>query len=67
MSTKITYTLGFTDILCLLFICLKLIGVIDWSWWWVLSPFWIPIGLLGVGLLFFLIIKWILIWTVVKR
>lgn len=23
------------------FIILKLTGVIDWSWWWVLSPFWI--------------------------
>lgn len=26
----------------LLFLTLKLCGVIDWSWWWVLSPFWIP-------------------------
>lgn len=25
----------------LIFITLKLCGVIDWSWWWVLSPFWI--------------------------
>ncbi len=22
------------------FIVLKLTDVIDWSWWWVLSPFW---------------------------
>lgn len=21
---------------------LKLTGVIDWSWWWILSPIWIP-------------------------
>ena len=25
------------------FIVLKLTKVIDWSWWWVLSPFWISI------------------------
>lgn len=24
-------------------IVLKLIGVIDWNWWWVLSPVWIPV------------------------
>ena len=22
------------------FVVLKLAGVIDWSWWWVLAPFW---------------------------
>ncbi|MBR4193777.1 MAG: transmembrane Fragile-X-F protein [Oscillospiraceae bacterium] len=27
------------------FIILKLTHVIDWSWWWVLSPFWIPLGI----------------------
>ena len=25
------------------FIVLKLVGVIHWSWVWVLSPFWIPL------------------------
>lgn len=24
-----------------LFIALKLTGVIDWSWWWVTAPFWL--------------------------
>lgn len=27
-------------LLTLLFIALKLTGVIDWSWWWVLAPVW---------------------------
>ena len=31
--------------LCLLFIGLKLAGVINWSWWWVFAPIWGPIGL----------------------
>lgn len=28
-------------ILTLLFLTLKLCGVIAWSWWWVMSPLWI--------------------------
>jgi len=24
------------------FVVLKLCGVVDWSWWWVLAPFWAP-------------------------
>ena len=36
---------GFLGALTLLFIGLKLGKVIDWSWWWVLSPSLIPIGL----------------------
>ncbi len=36
-------------LLTVLFIALKLCGVIDWSWWWVLSPIPITIGIaLGV-------------------
>lgn len=27
------------------FVVLKLTGVIDWSWWWVTSPFWVPLAL----------------------
>ena len=30
-----------TGLLLLTFIILKLTRVIDWSWWWVLSPLWI--------------------------
>lgn len=32
-------------------LALRLAGVIDWSWWWVTCPFWLP---LGVGWLVFL-------------
>lgn len=34
-----------TSMLLVLFIALKLTGVINWSWWWVLAPFWIPLTL----------------------
>lgn len=40
---------GFAGLLGLLFIALKLTGVIAWSWLWVLSPLWIPLALAIVG------------------
>ena len=43
--------LGLSGVLGVTFIVLKLVGTIDWSWWWVLSPFWISLclaALLGV-------------------
>lgn len=35
--------IGFTGLLTIAFIVLKLTHYIDWSWWWVLSPIWISI------------------------
>lgn len=35
-------------LLLVLFIGLKLGGVIQWSWWWVLSPFWIQLLFLAL-------------------
>ena len=37
--------IGFAGLLAIAFIVLKLCNVIAWSWWWVLSPIWIPIAL----------------------
>jgi ABC-type multidrug transport system permease subunit len=34
---------GFFSLLFLLFLGLKLTNNIDWSWWWVTSPLWLPI------------------------
>lgn len=38
--------IGFRGLLTIAFIVLKLTGYIDWSWWWVVSPIWIPIVLI---------------------
>lgn len=35
--------IGIAEILLVVFIILKLCNVIDWSWWWVLSPLWIVV------------------------
>jgi len=40
--------IGFFGLLTILFIGLKLGHVIDWSWWWVLAPLWIPITIVIV-------------------
>lgn len=42
--------IGFCGLLTIVFITLKLCGVIAWSWQWVLSPIWIPLAI-GIGLL----------------
>ena len=38
-------SIGFSGILFIVFLILKLTNVIDWSWWWVTSPLWITIAL----------------------
>lgn len=43
-------------LLTVLFVGLKLTGVITWSWLWVLSPIWISIALGGLVLLLILVI-----------
>ena len=44
-STATSGGIGFTGLLTIAFIVLKLCNVITWSWWWVLSPIWISAGL----------------------
>ena len=40
--------ISFAGLLTIAFIILKLCNVITWSWWWVLSPMWISMGLVVV-------------------
>ena len=49
--------LSFCGVLTIVFIVLKLTGVIDWSWIWVLSPAWIC-ALLSLIILVFLWSWW---------
>ena len=56
MNNKKTVSLSFgsfPSLLTILFIGLKLCNKITWSWWWVVSPIWIP------GALF---ISFIIVW-----
>ena len=40
--------LGLPGLLGAAFIVLRLCGVIDWSWLWVLAPLWIPATIAGL-------------------
>lgn len=40
--------LGLGTVLFLIFMTLKLTNYIDWSWWWVTAPLWIPIAIIAI-------------------
>lgn len=46
---KGNYIMGICEILTIIFVIMKLIGVIAWSWWLVLLPELIAIGLYVIG------------------
>lgn len=60
MSTQSTSTssggVGFAGLLTIAFVVLKLVGVIDWSWWWVLAPLWISAGIAIAIVVVFLVV-----------
>lgn len=51
-------SLGFLDVLTLIFITLKLTDVINWSWWAVLSPIWIQLVLIIITVIILLILRY---------
>ena len=56
MSKQVSSSgLGLGSILFIIFLVLKLTNNINWSWWWVFSPLWIPAAFilfaLGIGAL----------------
>jgi hypothetical protein len=50
-SSRSSDGMGFVGVLAIVFVTLKLLGYISWSWWWVLSPLWIAAILFVVVLL----------------
>ena len=53
--------IGFFGLLGIVFITLKLCGVIDWEWWLVLAPIWVPMAIALIVLLF------MFFWAIVKE
>ena len=47
-NSAVTVSFPISGLLTVAFVVLKLCHVIDWSWWWVLSPAWIPIAIVLV-------------------
>ena len=35
---------GFSGLLFIAFLILKLCNIITWSWWWVTAPLWMPLA-----------------------
>lgn len=58
-SSSSSSGIGFTGLLTILFIGLKLTGHIDWSWLWVLSPLWISASIIIfiLGILLVMVLK----------
>ena len=55
MNNNSSGGIGICGVLGIVFIVLKLVGVINWSWVWVLCPFWLPV----VGLVLFIIFMFV--------
>ena len=50
-KVTITYSWPIATMVFLAFFFAKIYDKIDWSWWWVFSPLWIPLAIIGVVLL----------------
>lgn len=50
------YHMGLAEVLTVIFVVLKLVGVIAWSWWLVFSPMLIVGGLLVLLLILALVV-----------
>lgn len=48
-SKKKKGSLGIVSILTIIFVILKLCGVIEWSWLWVFSPIWISLLITAIA------------------
>ena len=72
MNNTTSGGIGALGLLGIVFIVLKLQGVIDWSWWWVLVPFWGPFALLpAIGVValvgYILFLAWVAMFGDRKR
>lgn len=57
--------IGFSTLLTVAFIVLKLCKVIDWPWLWVWSPLWIPFAIAIIVILVYW--AWLLVRYMVKK
>lgn len=54
-NNQTTGGIGCSGVLFLIFLVLKLTGLISWSWWWVTSPLWIGLVLVVLVLAIMLV------------
>lgn len=58
MKKNTSSGIGLPGVLFVVFLVLKITGNIDWSWWWVTSPIWIPLTIV-IGMLVILLLVYI--------
>lgn len=63
MKKNTSNGIGLPGVLFVVFLVLKLTGNINWSWWWVTSPIWIPL-IAAVGVLLALLIIFIVMLSI---
>ena len=56
-NNNTTSSISFSGLLFITFLVLKLTKVIDWSWWWIFAPLWLPVSIL---------ILFLIIWGLIK-
>jgi len=61
MSSSSSNGIGFFGLLTIVFVTLKLMGIIEWSWVWVLAPIWISVSI-GLTVAFILLILHLVIF-----
>lgn len=49
--------IGIFTLMFLIMFAAKVFGAINWSWWWVFSPVWVPVALILLTALFILIVR----------
>lgn len=57
-SSSSSSGIGILGLLGVVFVTLKLTGVITWSWWWVTAPFWGGFALVLAVLLIVALCVW---------
>ncbi len=65
-SNKTGGGIGFTGLLFITFLVLKLTKVIDWSWWWVTAPLWGPLAAI-VAVFLVVVVYYALVAAVSKK
>ena len=57
---QLSWGTPFCFITTLVFLVLKLTNIIDWNWWWIFAPLWIPLAFSLIVIIIFVIIGAIL-------
>lgn len=66
-SSSGSSAIGLPTLLTVAFVVLKLCKVIDWSWWWVLSPILIQLSIGILALTIWFVVKCIQEYRYLKR